>query len=190
MRKLFVCSLLLASLPAVAGVYRWTDDKGVVHYSDAPPSPNAKPAELPALQTFDSKSLAKGAPVGSVGTSADNTATAAASDSAADTGPRPVITSPENEATLRDDSGQVTVQVSAPSGASLVYYLDGAAQNAPPTPSTSFLIEGVERGTHTLEVAAVSAEGKEISRSAKVTVYYMPPRTNMVKPSPKPGGKG
>lgn len=189
MRKALVCSLLLASLPAVAGVYRWTDDKGVVHYSDAAPSPTAKPADLPALQTFDSKSLAKGAPVGSVGSSSDTQAAAPAAAPAASTGSRPVITSPENEATLRDTSGQITVSVNAPDGSSLVYYLDGTAQSDP-TPSTSFLIENVERGTHTLEVATVGSNGKEIARSAKVTVYYMPPRTNMVKPPPKPKGKG
>ncbi len=183
MRKAFVCSVLLASLPAVAGVYRWTDDKGVVHYSDAPPSPTAKPAELPQLQTFSSKSLTKGEPVGgSVGTSPDNTAPESSNASSAAGRDKPVIISPENQATLRDTSGQITVSVTAPNGASLVYYLDGAAQNSPPTPSTSFLIENVERGSHTLEVAVVGDGGKEISRSEKVTVYYMPPRANMAKP--------
>jgi hypothetical protein len=180
MRKAFVCSLLIASLPALAGVYRWTDDKGVVHYADSPPTPSAKPAELPALQTFDSKALTKGSPVGgSAGTSPDNTATPPAA--VAPPSARPVITSPANGTTLRDDSGQITVSVTVPEGSSLIYYLDGAAQNASPTPSTSFLIENVERGPHSLEVAIADSSGKEMARSEKVTVYYMPPTASMGK---------
>src|SRR5690349_18207126 len=33
-------------------VYKWIDDKGVVHYTDKPPSQNATPAALPPLQTY------------------------------------------------------------------------------------------------------------------------------------------
>ena len=182
--------LLFVTLPVIAGVYRWTDDKGVVHYSDAPPTPNAQPTALPQLQTFDAKSLAKGTPVGSSGDSAANSpAPTAVSDAAPAATARLAITSPQDQATIRDDSGGITVSVTTiEESALLVYYLDGKAQNDQPTPSTSFLIENVDRGTHTLEVATVDANGQQTSRSAKVTIYYMPARTNMNKATKKPGG--
>ena len=37
-RVLLLCAAALASLPAFAQLYRWTDDKGVIHYSDKPPA--------------------------------------------------------------------------------------------------------------------------------------------------------
>src|SRR5690242_19267107 len=33
-------------------VYKWVDEKGVIHYTDKPPTQNATPAKLPPLQTF------------------------------------------------------------------------------------------------------------------------------------------
>ena len=178
MRTVIVLSLMLATLPAAAGVYRWTDDKGVVHYSDNAPNPNAQPADLPKLQTFDSKSLTKGAPI-------DNGSTAATADSSAvkPDDVRPIIMSPDQDETIRDVSNGVTISVKAPGNPSLVYYYDGKRQNDQPTASTSYLIDNVERGTHTLEVAAVDPNGKEIVRSAKVTIPAMPPSVIA------PGGK-
>ena len=46
---LFLLSLLL-SFPASAGVYKWTDAQGRIHYSDSPP-PAAKTTQL-KLQTY------------------------------------------------------------------------------------------------------------------------------------------
>ncbi len=37
--------MLIAPLPAVAGVYKWTDTQGRVHYSDSPP-PEAKAQQI------------------------------------------------------------------------------------------------------------------------------------------------
>ncbi len=37
--------MLIAPLPAVAGVYKWTDAQGRVHYSDSPP-PEAKAQQI------------------------------------------------------------------------------------------------------------------------------------------------
>jgi glutaredoxin len=48
-RHLILLSLFLA-LPAFAGVYKWTDAQGRIHYSDAPP-PVARTTQL-KLQTY------------------------------------------------------------------------------------------------------------------------------------------
>ena len=177
MRKTSLAFLLfLTALPALAGVYRWVDDKGVVHYSDTPPAPGTKETELPKLQTFSSKSLTQGTPVD--GSSPDDSTPPPAAPPY-----RPVITSPANEATIRETSGEVTVETSTPPGGlGLVYYYDGKAQNPTPTPSTSYLLTGVERGTHTVAVAAVDGGGKEVGRSDTVTFYMKPPTVGMSHP--------
>lgn len=47
-RRLLLLPLLLAVVPAWAGVYKWTDETGKVHYSDAPPpGQKAKQVKLP-----------------------------------------------------------------------------------------------------------------------------------------------
>jgi S-formylglutathione hydrolase FrmB len=182
MRKSIVVKMMLAALAAAApglgaasDVYRWTDKDGVVHYSDKPLAPDAKPAELPPLQTFKPS----GAPAVQTAPGAPSSAPAA------DGGV--TITAPAAEETIRDSQGTVTVNVTAsPGNGGLIYYLDGAAQNPSPTPSTAFLLNGVERGAHKLAVALVGPDGSEITRSATINFYVMPPRVGMSPATRKP----
>jgi len=61
--RLAVCTLLFASLPAAAALYKWTDDKGGVVYGDTPPpgvkaervSAAVAPADPGAVQDMASK---------------------------------------------------------------------------------------------------------------------------------------
>src|SRR3569833_3962762 len=156
MRTVIVLSLIHATQPTTTKNNHKTKDKGVVHYSDNAPNPNAQPADLPKLQTFDSKSLPKGATI-------DNGSTAATADSSAvkPDDVRPIIMSPDQDETIRDVSNGVTISVKAPGTPSLVYCYDGKRQNDQPTASASYLIDNVERGTHPLEVAADDPNGKE-----------------------------
>ncbi|HKA38714.1 MAG TPA: glutaredoxin domain-containing protein, partial [Burkholderiales bacterium] len=46
-RILLLCAAALAALPVFAQLYRWTDEKGVIHYSDkAPEKGGAKAVEV------------------------------------------------------------------------------------------------------------------------------------------------
>lgn len=176
MRALLVVSLAWLSFAALADVYRWVDKDGVVHYSDKAPTPDAKPAELPQLQTYR-----PGSPPPLAAEPAKAAAAVPASLS---------ITSPAQEETIRDTDGKFTVTVAAAlgNGEGLVYYLDGAAQNSTPTPSQAFLFSGVDRGEHQLAVAQVGADGHEIARSAAVTIFMKQPDVGMSAPknAPKP----
>ncbi|MCK9194239.1 MAG: DUF4124 domain-containing protein [Nevskia sp.] len=161
MRIATLIILAAVALPASAEVYRWTDAKGVVHYTDKPPAADAKPVELPPLQTFS--------------------AGPAAAPSAPDTAAAPVpthiaITEPTPAATIRDPEGNVSVVVdgAVDSGQGLIYLLDGKPQNAPPTPSSAYLITGVERGEHQISASLVDANGHELARAAAVTIFMMP----------------
>lgn len=61
-KELLVCLIaLLVAFPSAATaekVYKWTDVDGNVHYTSTPPSPEAKPAELPPIMRGEVK-LAK-----------------------------------------------------------------------------------------------------------------------------------
>jgi hypothetical protein len=144
----------------------------VVHYADKPQNPGDQPVQLPKLQTYKSGT----APPGFAG-SADTAATAAPAAAAPAAAAGIAITAPEADETIRDAEGKVEVSVSAQParGQGLVYYLDGTAQNATPTPSTAYLMTGVERGDHSISVALVGPDGQEVSRSSGVTIHMMPP---------------
>ena len=157
--------VLMAAFPAVADVYRYTDDKGVVHYTDKPPAKDSKPAELPQLQTYK-PTVPTAAP-----SVPDTTATAAAPSS----GIR--IASPQANETVRDAEGKLSIVVAASlqPGEGLIYFLDGKAQNGEPTASTGYLVTGVERGEHQVSASLVGDDGKELARAAPVTIFMMPP---------------
>lgn len=165
MRELLLLVATLTALPALADVYRWTDKDGVIHYTDKPPAPGAKPAELPALQTFKPEPVsASPAPAEAPVAKASKTATID-------------ITTPAAEETIRDAEGRVPVSVTAvpKAGEGIVYTLDGVPQNSVPTPSTAYLLTGVERGEHHIGASLVDATGKTLATAAPVTVYLMPP---------------
>ena len=184
MRELVCLILLLASTAVAAQVYKWVDEKGVVHYTDQPPNKTAAPVKLPPLQTY------KGGTLPSLDSYA-KTESARSQSGAAAKGVK--ILSPTADETFRSDSEQkipVSVQVS-PSLADdqkLVYYLNGAAQGAP-SASMSYTFTNVDRGSHTISVALVNGAGKELARSATVTVNMKLATVQKASPPPPPPPK-
>ncbi|HZR36310.1 MAG TPA: DUF4124 domain-containing protein [Nevskia sp.] len=172
MRILIAVTLACLSSAAVAGdVYRWTDDKGVVHYSDKPQAPSDKPAELPHLQTYShSASPPPSAPLA-------DTAPAPKAEGGGGGGGSFSIASPAQDETIRDAEGKFTVTVSGSlqPGEGVIYYLDGTAENKEPTPSTAFLYARVDRGEHSVSAALIGADGRELERTAAVTIHVKPP---------------
>ena len=187
MRKLALLIVLALPLPLAAQVYKYTDEKGQVHYTDKPPTKGAKPANLPPLHTYK--------PLEASGASeAGGPATAEPAKPAAAAGGFEVrIVSPVADQTNRDASGtlQVSVAVSPalPDGYMLAYYVDGA-MNGDPTPSTSATLSEVERGQHSISAAVLDPDGVEVARSAPVTVFLRQPTVkNPVgtrRPPPRP----
>jgi hypothetical protein len=96
---------------------------------------------------------------------------------AADT-PRPAISilSPAPEQTVHDNEGRVPVSVAVTppnafeTGHSVRVSLDGRGHGAPQR-TTSFTVEGVERGEHTLQVELLDAGGRVVAVSAPVKFY-------------------
>ena len=173
MRMIIALASVLIATPILAGdpVYRWVDKAGVVHYGGQPPSKDAKPATLPEIQTYSGRAANKALPLSPLDTSVKPAATAPIKEMR--------ILSPVQDEIFRDLQAGVSVAVAVlpalPTGAGVVFYLDGAAKNAKPSPVTSMTFNGVERGEHTVTAAAVDATGKELMRAPPVTFHAKPP---------------
>lgn len=180
MRHVMLLLVLLLCIPsAYAEVYKWVDEKGVVHYTDKPPSEQAKPADLPPLQTYRGGDVPKLKP------------------SAVEAKPKPkaptgaldlVILQPAAEETLRDNEGNVAVTVGVAPGMQpghrVVYYLDGVPQ-ALPTEALSYVVTNVERGTHTVSASVIDGTGQEIAATAPVT-FHMQATSALAPRGPQP----
>ena len=166
---------LCLCLPARAEVYRYVDPQGVVHYTDQPPSKDARPAKLPPLQVI-------GPPPGPP---ADRGADADARPKAPQAPVELRITAPAPEQTFRGDDRRLMVNVALdrplPEGYGLLYMLDGSPQNTQATRTLSYVLEGVERGEHLVSVAAVDARGREVARTAPVIVHMKPPTVRLTQ---------
>ena len=159
---LLLILLLLAANASADTIYKWTDERGVVHYGDKPLGPGAKPAKLPALQGYsvlDSKTKGGGKKFRVPPSE----------------GPSVQVTAPSPDATLSSADGKFTVAVAISPGLStgqnLNYYLDGELQNPTPTPSLAFLFTGAEKGDHMISVGVIDGNGRELSRSDPVIVH-------------------
>lgn len=158
-----------AAVAAADNVYRWVDKQGVVHYGAQPPSKDAKPATLPEIQTYSHRSENKALPVSPAEASIKPLA-----------GVKEVkILSPVQDEVFRDPQAGINVSVAVlptlPSGAGVIFYLDGTAKSAKPSPVTSTSFGAVERGEHTVTAAVIDVTGKELMRAPPVTFHAKPP---------------
>ncbi len=175
MRTWLPLLLVVASLPAVAGVYRWVDPTGQVHYSDQPgqgaeevklreptvytPQPIHNPGSTPASKPVDTptyKSMA--------------------------------IAMPENDEAIRSNEGLVDVSLllepALAKGHRIRIYLDGQPASGELT-TTQITLQNVDRGTHTLQASVVDAQGNEVIRSPSVTFHLL--RVTAPRKAPRAG---
>jgi len=166
-----VAALLLTAVPAPAQVYKVTDDKDGVTFTDRPQEvgdgtvekieirePNTTPAPTPR-------------------TASDIASMAAQDDEEAQ--PAQVsISSPGDESTIAMGPGNFTVsaRVDPPlsGGERLVLMVDGQAYGTEQS-STSWFIEGAMRGPHDLVVRRIDAGGDTVATSEPVRVYVLRP---------------
>lgn len=158
-----VIGFLLAFGTATAAVYKSVDAQGNVVYTDDPEG-NGDPVKLPPLSTVPPRKY---------------TPATTSSPDAAETAPlyqQLEITAPTPDATLRDNTGNVTVSVAlqpdlnTTAGHRLQYMLDGQPQGKP-SDSSQAQFPNVPRGTHTVEVAVVDASGHELKRSTGIRFH-------------------
>ena len=152
---------VLAATAALADdAWRWTDDEGVVHYSDVP----TDGAEQINLSEYNKKTGAR-ISNGRTTPSTNEPEEAVAYESI-------TISSPGHEETLWNIEGLLNVSVvvtpELKPGHRIRAYYDGDARdvNGP-----SFQILEVPRGTHSLQAEVVDATGRVVVRSSANRFY-------------------
>ncbi len=163
--RLFFAFLAIVATGAVmAQAYKWTDENGVVHYSDRPqegaeriqlPSDNARRRPVPAARAAAPRSNA--------------------------TEPEPVaafrydtliISSPAAEETLWNIESVLNVTLdlrpALQDGHQVRVYFDGESRMVS---GTSFQVEEVYRGVHNLQAEVLDATGKLMIRSLPNRFY-------------------
>jgi hypothetical protein len=157
---LVLLGLVLAPVTVADEAYVWTDEDGVVHYTDRP-IPGADRIEL--AEPNRSRSL------GTPRDSADD-------DDSSDTGPAGYqtleVASPGAEETLWNIEGVLNVSLSLrPAlrpGHQLRVYFDGEPRIVS---GTSFTLQEVWRGVHNLQAEVLDANGRMLIRSQTNRFY-------------------
>ena len=162
-RTIVVLLGLLAASAALADAYTWTDDDGVVHYSDRP-HPGARRIDI--NEPNSGRALA----------SQRQSASAPSEEGTADTGAARYndfsVASPGAEETLWNIEGVLNVSLSlTPAlrpGHQVRVYFDGNPQIVT---GTSFQIEEVYRGVHNLQAEVLDETGKMMIRTRTNRFY-------------------
>ncbi len=168
MRNLLNClSLILllgisaASVQAVT--YKWLDEEGNTIYSDTP-RPGAEEIPEREVQTYSAPRL----------------------PAASNTTPKPerqapeyksvAITSPQHDAVIQDNTGNVSVSVqvrpalSYAFGHKMVLQVNGNPYSEPVS-ATSVQLENLARGSYQLQAVIVDKQGKPVIRSNPITIH-------------------
>ncbi len=163
--KKWMLLLLLVPLAAHAEIYRSVDSAGNVVYSDQP-RPGSKPVKLPGISTYKP----------SAATQAAEKAKAPAATPGANVTYEVTITNPADQATIRDNAGNVPVRVQvtppldAAAGQRLSVSVDGSSDVYTAT-SDSFQLQNIVRGTHTVAVWVVGPNDEPLGPKASVTFF-------------------
>ena len=162
-RPIFILMALLVAAGAFADAYKWTDEEGLVHYSDRP-HPGATIIDL------DQSAPARPRPTSRLGTA----------DSGNDAAEEPsvngyfsiAIESPAAEETLWNIEETLSVSITlAPElrpGHQVRVYLDKEPQMVG---GTSFQLSEVYRGVHNLQVEVIDETGRLLIRSRPSRFY-------------------
>lgn len=163
MKYVFAIFLLLAQA-AQADVYKTINADGEVVFSDVP-SEGAERVRLPEVSTYKPPPP-KRSPAS---VSAGKADTAAPYKSFK-------VSAPENEATIWDNEGIVTLALALEpallidTGHRIQFFLDGKPDGTPEI-GLSHTYRDIERGSHTLSAAVVDVEGNAIISTDQVTIH-------------------
>ena len=181
--RILICivSGLFAASLASAEVYRWTDENGVVHFSDRPQE-GAEVIEMPQAQTFEAPPVPQ--------RRSRNNDSGSSSRQNPDETDRQVygqvsISSPAQDEVLRNTGGAVPVAVNTvPSlrrGHKLIIFLDGQPVETLTSGRSKTQLSEVFRGQHSLKAQVRAADDQVVGESDTVTFTVQ--QTSIQSPS-------
>ncbi|VAW60224.1 hypothetical protein MNBD_GAMMA08-1321 [hydrothermal vent metagenome] len=158
-------SLLVISFSTFAGMYKWVDEDGNISYSDQPPFKGAEKLDAPALTSVPPTKAPKKAQQSAQKIDKNVTKYTYLK-----------ITSPESEATIRDNGGNFSLsfavkpKLNTKQGHYFTLNMDGKMVQDKFI-STSASLNNIDRGTHKISVAVNDKSGKVLRKSKPITVY-------------------
>jgi hypothetical protein len=162
---LVLLGLLLAPFATAGEAYVWTDEDGVVHYSDRP-VPGARRIELAEPNTGQSPAPRRPAAAGDEPTEEPADSDAPFSYETLE------VASPGAEETLWNIEGVLNVSLALTPplqpGHKVRVYFDGKGQIMP---GTSFQLNEVWRGVHNLQAEVIDETGRMLIRSRPSRFY-------------------
>ena len=178
MRKVIVlCMLVMFAIPVAAKLYKCEDAEGNTIYTDEACA-DGKQLKLPPLQTY---------------TPARVPPASAATDQNTKDKKKPkgytslIITKPENDSVVRDNTGKVTISYTLTSpletarGHRFVIAVNGKKLKTKGTTS-QIQLSDITRGTHTIQIHVIDNDDK-ILISSKPTSFHMK-RYSILHPKP------
>ncbi|WP_448556748.1 DUF4124 domain-containing protein [Thalassotalea montiporae] len=155
---IFIAVIAIPAQAYQAKVYVWRDENGVLVFSDSP-RPGAEEVEVKEENTV----------LPSIDTSILDIKPQIIEDKY-----QVVITQPEHNATIRDNSGSVYVAGGIKPifkrGFRVQLYLDGTPYQEPQNHSM-FALRNIDRGEHQIKIDLINEKGKVIASSKPVTFY-------------------
>ncbi|MEJ2059827.1 MAG: DUF4124 domain-containing protein [Gammaproteobacteria bacterium] len=183
MRYLLI-ALLLVAQPALATIYKWTDQYGNTVFGDNPPDKSkATPVDLPPITTVPALPASEQGSQGSAPPASPTSKTEATTYKSLE------VTHPKNDSAFWDGAGNVEINVTLEPalnirvGDQIELYLDGKLVNK--GSNTTYTVTNVDRGTHTVHAEVVDAKGDSLLKSSTVTFTLH--RHSILHPKPKTG---
>ena len=167
-------TFILMICAAQAQIYKWTDSRGNVHFSDVPHE-GAEKIKIPEAQTFTPPTPKSAVVPASKPEQEENKEQRYT---------KIEIVQPHNMETFRSSQGylMVAVELDPPlkKGDTLQLLFDSSPLGDPQV-SPVFQLSGIYRGSHTIAVQVLDANGNILDKSDSITVYMQNPRTGMVR---------
>lgn len=190
--KRLVIVLLVFLLPwtVSAEIYKYVDSQGNVTYSDKP-IPGAKQVDLPPMQTYQpapdsaqpqpSIQTTEAIPQSTGPEQADKYQPIPSIQAAYDV----TVLKPQEDEAVRQNAGVLMVVVDVKptlfKDHKLQLFLDGAPVGQPQTAKT-FMVNNVDRGTHTVQVHVVDKNLNDIAKSHNITFHMLRVNVGNQKP--------
>jgi hypothetical protein len=163
-RWILALSLTLAAVAAQAQIYKWVLPDGSIEYSDRPPGEGAERVELSPLVTYTPPPVA--APAGTAG--AEGVVEFDGYDSF-------TIASPANDAAVRDNAGDVTLNFAITptlvEGHAIDIFMDGRKFGR--STAAVVTLSNVSRGRHQINATIVDESGAELARTGTVRINLL-----------------
>lgn len=178
--SIIVAIMWVTSIPTHAStIYSWTDENGVVHFTDQPQTPDATAYPLSVTEVS-----------GNIEQTADTIDTQTTDLTVVEEPAKTITTvslvSPMHEQTIRNNEGIINIhavtnsKLNNQTQAQLV--VDGVVKGEPQTELT-WTLDNIDRGSHQLQIQLVKG-GKVIASSDSITVYLHRATVKANKPIP------